>query len=108
MRHEVIYDMRDEDEVYEAGEIDVYDDVEEFISALKEGDMVYSTHNFEGDGFGYYCGDLPTYTYTEGEMVEEIVHHSIVSDYVEHFGFKRNAEAIRKYIAEHPNAELAG
>ena len=110
MRNVTIYDRFDEDNVYVAGVSDVYDDVEEFISALKEGDTIYSKRNLKGDDTYYYCGDLPTYEYTTDEVLkEDIIETRIVPTAdarIEKYGYKRNAEAIRE-VAKDVNTELA-
>ena len=84
----------------------IYNDVEEFIKALKEGDEMMSTYNFIGDGFEYFCGDLPTYKYVEGEPKKLKMCHPVLSGCVEVYGFERNAEAVRDACDRYADIEI--
>ena len=59
------------DESYQVAET-----TEEFLSLLKEGDVITSNHPFEGDGNAYYCGSVPTYIYG-AEVREEDIKNAI-------------------------------
>lgn len=85
-----------EDEKYVVAET-----ADELISLLKEGDQIMSTKNFDGDTSTYYCGSVPTYTYSEkaGHHIENV---SILGTCCDTKSYMRNEADVRKAIATLP------
>ena len=80
----------------------VAETADELISLLKEGDQIMSTRNFKGDTSTYYCGSVPTYTYSEndGNPIENV---SILGTCCDTKGYMRNEADVREAIATLPD-----
>lgn len=94
--------MRYDGETYQVAET-----ADEFIKMLEEGDVIISNRKFDGDASSYYCGDVPSYTYSDDKVGET------PDGYEENYplrkdvkGWYRNADDLRNAIAQFPDLEL--
>ena len=80
----------------------VAETADELISLLKEGDQIMSTRNFKGDTSTYYCGSVPTYTYSEtaGHPIENV---SILGTCCDTKSYMRTEADVREAIATLPD-----